>query len=242
MQIDINMELLRYQRLASLGRDLEGFMHNTAGPLNIIMGYVQILQNKYPDEKGLERIRVAGVEINNELQELSSYLEEVQYEPFTDIDINKLILNKLELFRSNSEFKHNIESAAELDENLPLVRGAYGDIVICLDVLLVNAILAVQEEMIMKIVIHTDIVQVNDRNYVRICVRDTGIGLKEELLKKYFELGFSDWSGEELSDGVGLSLAQYIIGRIGGLITLENSDGVGAIARIFLPLKEQNEV
>jgi len=242
MQIDINMELLRYQRLASLGRDLEGFVHNAAGPLNIIMGYVQILQSKYPEEKGLEKIGAAGAEINNELQELSSYLEEVQYEPFTDIDINKLILNKLELLRSNSEFKHNIESAVELDENLPLVRGVYGDIVICLDVLLINAVLAIQEEMIKKIVVHADVVQINERNYVRICVRDTGIGLKEELRKKYFELGFSDWSGDDESDGVGLALAQYTMGRIGGLITLENSDGIGAIARMFLPLKEQNEV
>lgn len=242
MQIDLNMELLRYQRLASLGRDLEGFVHNAAGPLNIIMGYVQILQNKYPEEKGLEKVWAAGVEINNELQELSSYLEKVEYEPFTDININKLILNKLELLRSNGEYKHNIESAAELSENLPLVRGAYGDIVICLDVLLVNAILAVQEEMVKKIVIRSDKVQVNNRSYVRICVRDTGIGLKVDLKNKYFELGFSDWSGEEASAGLGLTLAQYIMGRIGGMITLENSDGIGAIARIFLPIKEQDEI
>ena len=242
MQIDINMELLRYQQLASLGRDLEGFVHNAAGPLNIIMGYVQILQNKYPDESGLTKVWEAANEINNELQELSSYQEQVQYEPITNLDINKLILNKLELLRSNAEFKHNIESVAELDENLPLVRGIYGDIVICLDVLLNNAILAVQEEMIKKIVVHTDVVVVNDRNYVRICVRDTGIGLKEELRKNYFELGFIDWPEDEESSGVGLALSQYIIGRIGGLITLENSDGIGAIGRIFLPLKEKDEV
>jgi len=96
--------------------------------------------------------------------------------------------------------------------------------------------------MIKKIVIRSDKVIANDWNYVRICVRDTGIGLKEELQKKYFELGFSDWSGEDESDGVGLALAQYTMGRIGGLITLENSDGIGAIARMFSPLKEQDEV
>ncbi|MDP8220916.1 MAG: ATP-binding protein [Candidatus Stygibacter frigidus] len=242
MQIDINMELLRYQRLASLGRDLEGFVHNTAGPLNIIMGYGQILQNKYPDETGFAKMWAAVEEINGEMQELSSYLEKVQYEPFTDININKLILNKLELLRSNSEFKHNIESAVELEENLPLVRGSYGDIVICLDVLLNNAILAVQEEMVKKILVHTDVVVVNDRNYVRICVRDTGLGLKEELREKYFKLGYSDWSEDEESKGVGLSLAQYIIGRIGGMLTLENSDGIGAIGRIFIPLRENDEV
>ena len=242
MKTDMNMELLRYQRLASLGRDLGGFIHNAAGSLNIILGYVQILQSKYPDETGLDKIWSSGTELNESLQELSGYLEEVQYELIRDIDINEMIQHKLELLRSNSEFKHNIESLAELGDNLPKVRGVYGDIVICLDVILNNAIEAVQEAAIKKIIIKSELESNERGEFVKITIRDTGDGIEEELTSKYFELGYSGWEDGGEMRGLGLTLASYIMGRTGGRISLENSCGCGSEAIIYLSAGQGNAV
>ncbi|MCF7913493.1 MAG: hypothetical protein K9M99_13285 [Candidatus Cloacimonetes bacterium] len=238
MKADIGMEILRYQRLASLGRDLEGFVHNAAGPLNIILGYIQILQSKYPEESGLGKIWTAGMELNEGLQELSSYLESVQYESVQAIDINKMILHKLELLRANGEFKHNIVSLAELSDGLPQVRGVYGDIAICLDVILNNAIEAVQDEAIKKIIIRSELESSEGEDYIKITVRDTGAGIDEGLMSRYFELGYSGWEAGESERGVGLALAAYILERAGGMIRLTNSCGCGSEAIIYLRIRQ----
>jgi signal transduction histidine kinase len=242
MKADINMELLRFQRLASLGRDLEGFVHNAAGPLNIILGYVQILQGKYPEETGMDKIWAAGTELNEGLLELSGYLEEVQYEMIHDIDINEMIHHKLELLRSNSEYKHNIESVEELADDLPKVRGVYGDVVICLDVILTNAIEAVEEAAIKKIIIRSELESNESGEFVKITIRDTGDGIEEALRSKYFELGYCGWEAGGEERGVGLTLASYIMGRTGGKISLENSCGCGSEAIMYLPTGQSNAV
>ncbi len=236
--IDINLEILRYQRLSSLGRDLEGFAHNAAGPLNIILGYIQILQSKYPEEKGFEKIWNAGLELDRELKDLGKHLEAAETELFREIDINALIFRQLELLRANNYFKHNIESVAELEEGLPLVKAVYGDIVICLDVILNNAIDAVHESDIKKIIVRSGVEKTEKGEMLKITVRDTGEGIEEEKLGKYFELGYSGWHTYEGKSGVGLALAEYIMGRIGGKLSIENSCGCGAEASLYIPLKE----
>ena len=240
--IDINLEILRYQRLSSLGRDLEGFVHNAAGPLNIVLGYLQVLRSKYPQEAGFEKMWNAGLELDRELKDLGSHLEAAETEILQDIDINAMILRQLELLRANNYFKHNIESVAELSEKLPQVRAIYGDIVICLDVILNNAIAAVRESDIKKIVVRSDLEHTEKGDMLKITVRDTGEGIEESKLDKYFELGYSGWHSHEPKGGLGLALAEYIMGKIGGKLGLENSCGCGAEASLLIPLRAINGI
>jgi signal transduction histidine kinase len=240
--IDINMEIIRYQRLASLGRDLEGFVHNAAGPMNIILGYVQVLRAKYSEEKSLEKVWEAGMELDRSLKDLMAHLENSQQILDAPVNINEMILRHIELLRANNFFKHNVEAVTDLTENLPVVWGKYGDIMICLDVILNNAINAVIDSSVKKIVVKTDLVTQNEQKKVKITVRDTGEGFEDEKSKRYFELGYSGWSNSRKSNGVGLCLAKYIMDQTGGGIKLKDSCGCGAEAVLLLPLRDKDAV
>lgn len=237
--LDIQLELMRYQRFASLGRDLEGVIHNAAGPLNIIMGYAQVLRSKYPEEKGFNKIWEAAIELDDGLKELTSHLESSELGLESEIDVNSMILRVLELMRANNYYKHNIEAVAELAEDIPLIRGVYGDIMICLDAILTNAIEAVRSSSIKKIVISSQKEMMEGRDWIKIRIRDTGEGFDEEKSKDYFELGYSGWGEGSEHHGVGLTLARYIINQSGGKIELAESCGCGAEAVLYIPIRDK---
>ena len=82
-------------------------------------------------------------------------------------------------------------------------------------------------------------VEVSVRNYemfVRIDVRDTGIGMKEEETAKIFTRFYrsSAVSGES-GAGIGLYLAREILSREGGYIKVDSRLGQGSLFSVFLP-------
>jgi PAS domain S-box-containing protein len=70
--------------------------------------------------------------------------------------------------------------------------------------------------------------------YVRITVRDTGVGMDAEVRQRIFDPFFST---RELgqSTGLGLSAAHGIVANHQGFITVESEAGKGATFRVFLP-------
>lgn len=238
MMSELELEFIRYQRLAGLGRDLGGFVHNAAGPLNIIMGYLQVLQAKYPNEMSVNKIWQAGLEIDELLKELGSHVENIEKILVQDIDVKKLIMRQLELLRANNYFKHNVELVEEYSEQEIWWHGIYGDIVLMLDVVFNNAIEAVYNSDIKKIYLETALISSLHGDSFRLLVRDTGNGIEERLKNEYFQPGTSYWKKTlNKCSGMGLALAKYLCDHYQGAIILQNSDGIGAETIIELPLR-----
>ncbi len=80
----------------------------------------------------------------------------------------------------------------------------------------------------------------NRDGYVQLSVKDTGIGIKKESMKKLFD-AFSRVHGENGSDVEGTGLGLYISNKIAGLLTgqirVESEFGRGSEFAITLPLK-----
>lgn len=78
----------------------------------------------------------------------------------------------------------------------------------------------------------------NDREGVRLFVRDTGIGIKPEDQQKIFEpfqhLRPAGLEGEK-SSGLGLTLVKRIVEAHGGKIEIESREGQGAMFTLVLP-------
>lgn len=234
----LELEILRNQRMAILGRDLGGFVHNAAGPLNVILGYIQVLRAKYPDEKGVGKIWDSGIELDKLLKELGSHVESLDTVCADKVNVNKLISRQMELLRANNYFKHNIEANEDLCESNPSHVIDYGDLVMLIDALLNNAIQAVYESDIKKIFVSTELIESDNGMKLEIIVRDTGNGVNPDIIEKCFEPGFSGWNntlGEV--HGMGLTLAKYICERNKGKILVRNSDGIGAEAVIEFSVK-----
>ncbi len=72
-------------------------------------------------------------------------------------------------------------------------------------------------------------------DYVRITVRDTGIGMDEQTLARAIEPFFST-KGLGKGTGLGLSMVHGLAAQLGGVLNLTSSPGEGTAAEIWLPL------
>ena len=69
-------------------------------------------------------------------------------------------------------------------------------------------------------------------NYVRISVRDSGIGMSKELLPRIFDPFFTT---KAKGHGLGLATCYSIINRHGGCIDVESEQGRGSTFHVYLP-------
>jgi PAS domain S-box-containing protein len=99
--------------------------------------------------------------------------------------------------------------------------------------LLINAAHAIPEDATepQEITVSTS---TDPRGRVVIEVRDTGVGMTDEVLQHIFEPFFTTKPGG-LGTGLGLSICQSIVTTLGGEITVESAPGRGTSFRVFLP-------
>ncbi len=76
--------------------------------------------------------------------------------------------------------------------------------------------------------------------HVRISIKDQGAGIPEEDLSKIFDPYFSTKEmGVDKGIGLGLSICHSIVGKHGGLLTVESEPGMGTTLFIYLPASEK---
>jgi two-component system sensor histidine kinase HydH len=73
-----------------------------------------------------------------------------------------------------------------------------------------------------------------DSESARISVRDSGIGIPDNLLPRIFDLYFTTKSG---GTGVGLAIAHQIVSAHGGTINVTSAPGKGSEFTISLPVR-----
>lgn len=84
---------------------------------------------------------------------------------------------------------------------------------------------------------------VPEHNHVKVCVQDTGHGIKEEDLEKLFQKfqQLGDPQQQVSGTGLGLAICKEIIGRHGGKIWAESEEGKGACFIFLLPITERRK-
>ena len=83
-------------------------------------------------------------------------------------------------------------------------------------------------------------VKEENRNFVSLAVRDTGIGISQEDLPRIFERFYrSDPSRSQAGAGLGLSLARAVVRAHGGEIYVSSAPGKGSMFAVILPKTEQ---
>ncbi len=69
-------------------------------------------------------------------------------------------------------------------------------------------------------------------NYVRICIRDTGIGIPRQHLARVFDPFFTT---KQKGSGLGLTIAYSVVQKHRGHIEISSEPGAGTQVRIYLP-------
>jgi len=70
--------------------------------------------------------------------------------------------------------------------------------------------------------------------YLRLMIRDTGVGMPPEVMARIFEPFFTT-KGSGQGTGLGLAVVYGIINRHGGTITVAGTPGQGTTFTIYLP-------
>jgi len=118
-------ELIRTEKLASIGRFAAGVAHEVGNPLGAILGYTSILEKDGidPEESKdyLKRIEKEIERINRIVRELLDFSRPSKFE-IQDLDINKVIENTISLISYQKNFK-NIQTRLDLQPSLPMIKG-----------------------------------------------------------------------------------------------------------------------
>jgi signal transduction histidine kinase len=118
-------ELIRTEKLASIGRFAAGVAHEVGNPLGAILGYTSILQKEGMDrvesKDYLNRIEKEIERINRIVHELLDFARPSKFE-IKDLETNKVIESTLSLLSYQKNFK-NIETQLDMQSDLPLIKG-----------------------------------------------------------------------------------------------------------------------
>jgi two-component system NtrC family sensor kinase len=118
-------ELIRTEKLATIGRFAAGVAHEVGNPLGAILGYTGILKKGRIDSEEttdyLKRIEDEIERINKIVRELLDFARPSKLE-IREVEINKIVENTLSLLSYQKDFK-NIVTRLDRQPDLPLING-----------------------------------------------------------------------------------------------------------------------
>jgi signal transduction histidine kinase len=124
----------------------------------------------------------------------------------------------------------NVQVSTEFPEDLPEVYVDSAQINQVLINLVVNAYQAMLEGG--KLVIKAEVIG----DEVRLAIKDNGIGISPENMKKLFEPLFTT---KPRGIGLGLAVSKTLLETNGGSIEVESEEGAGSTFKVNLPNKER---
>ena len=205
---------------------LANMSHEIRTPLNAIVGFSSLLAET--DEAELRHVYMSLVQENNEL--LLNLISDI-------LDISKIEAGMIDLVMGRVDvpqlcreviatFSHKKrDSAVELrfDENSPqiVIDADKNRIVQVLSNFLTNALKFTTKGSI------TLSYSLEDESQVRFCVTDTGKGIPDEQKHEIFNR-FVKLDSFVQGAGLGLSICQSLVNRMGGKIGVESREGEGS--------------
>jgi len=228
-------QIMKSERLATLGQLAAGVAHEINNPLGAILMYSHLSMEEVgtddPCHKNLEKVAAEATRCKNIVRGLLDFAR--QSEPnVEEADANEILGRTLSVIQNQALFQ-NIKITTTLCASLPKAMMDCGQIQQVFTNIILNAAEAIEEQG--EINITTRIVE--DGKFIEIEFADTGHGISRENLEKIFDPFFTT---KEVGHGTGLGLAvSYgIIARHKGSIEVNSSPGKGTTFIVRLPLKE----
>ena len=247
----------RSQKMDAIGQLTGGIAHDFNNILAIILGNIEILKSKIPDDdKLLERIETinkAGLRAADLTKQLLSFSRS-QAAQLTVTNINQAI-GEMDSLIARS-LTPEVEVEYHFADKLWLTEIDSGDFKDTLLNLCINAhdAMAGHGHLIIE-TRNTTLeaeycVQNTDSTpgqYVELSVSDNGEGISAELQERIFEPFFTT-KDQGKGTGLGLAMVYGFIKRSGGCIKVYSDPGIGTTFRLYLPrahgeepLNEQND-
>jgi len=228
--------LVRSEKLASVGRLAAGLCHEIGNPLQILSGYVELLQESPHGDSSaviLGKMEQEVKRIDDILRNLLTFARPVK-EDMRSCDLNALVMEAGAFLEVRKGFRE-IRFQTELDPKLALIRTAPEKLRQVLVNLIFNAADAMPEAG-GEIVLRTRMAD----GHAEIEVRDTGHGIPEENLSKVLDPFFTTKEPGK-GTGLGLPVCLSLIESLGGTLEIDSKEGSGTMVKVRLPADEDQE-
>ena len=247
-------QLFQAKKMESIGLLAGGIAHDFNNILTIINGFAEIIMMEMdPSDKHHEDLEnlMKGVKRAEDLiHQLLAFSRKQMIAPKV-ININKIVTEFFSML--NRLISEDIQLEMELKDNISYIKADPIQIQQILVNLVVNADRAIKnqkkKDKPKKIQIITDEEildnEFTDRypgsrpgKFIVISVRDTGIGMDEDIKQHIFEPFFSTNKAEK-GTGLGLSTVYGIVKQNEGNIYVESEPGEGSLFQIYWPATEE---
>lgn len=238
----VEQQRVLQERLASIGRLAAGVAHEINTPLASIIANLTVLAEELaqlgvvPDQhhfdqaqEALGDARQAAERVRVIVRDLKSFSRS-DSESIGPVDVRRVVEATINMVWN--EIRHRARLVKDF-RPAPSVRAndaRLGQVVLNL---LLNAAQAIPEGNAAENEIR--IVTGVEGNRVLLEIRDTGAGIREEILGRVFEPFFTT-KPIGVGTGLGLSITHGIVTSLGGSITVESEPGKGTTFRVLLPL------
>ncbi len=229
---EMQTELIRSEKLASLGELVAGIAHEINNPLTGILMYTSMVAQdpRVPPEllADLDIVIQETHRCGHIVRDLLNFSRESLPTKAPE-KLHRVLDASLALVEHQSYF-HNIHICRLYDDQVPQIPMDAAQMQQVFLNLLVNASQAMPAGGDLTIATGVD----RATETVFVIFRDTGCGIPPENIKKIFDPFFST-KGHE-GTGLGLSVSYGIIENHGGQIEVESEPGVGTAFTVRLPL------
>lgn len=238
----MEQELLRAEKLESVGILAGGIAHDFNNILTAILGNITLARKYATDNRIIEKLTKmerASLQAKDLTEQLLTFSK-------GGAPIKKAT-SIAELIKDSASFAlrgSNVRCHFYIADDLWPVEVDEGQISQVINNMIINADQAMPEGGIIQV--HAENVTVSGDQgipqqpgrYVRISLTDGGIGIPEKYLSKIFDPYFTT---KQKGSGLGLATSYSIVKRHNGYIDVESQAGVGTTFHIWLPVSREKE-
>lgn len=236
-------ELVRSERLASMGQIAAGVAHEINNPLGIVLGFTQELlvarNESDPDTEALKVIEQETERCAKVVKDLLNLARtgEPKRKP---LDLRSLLDKTLKLFTIHLR---NAEISVEANYNeVPLVLGDEQQLQQVFMNVIINSIHAMDGGGKLSISLSSSVAKEGGElfRWVATRIEDTGCGISAEELKHIFDPFFTTKKGK--GSGLGLFIVHRLVDAHGGKVNIDSASGRGTVCTITLPAADRKEI
>jgi signal transduction histidine kinase len=245
-------DVIRAEKLATVGRLTSGIAHEIGNPIGIVLGYLDLLKQSdlTPEERSdfIARSEKEITRINHIIRQLLDMSRSSVGESKA-MSIHQLLQDLIVVLGYQPAadaivFKSNLDATDDIVFADPdRLRQVFLNI-------LLNAVDAVSGDTCTDARINVitecttdggDLTSPSDGGFIKVIIEDSGPGIHPSNLPHVFDPFFTTKPPGK-GTGLGLSVSFMIVEKLGGHITVSTSQEMGAVFQVVLPLAEPADV
>lgn len=243
-QKQMQEQLYRADRLASLGTMAAGVAHEINNPLSFIISNLEVIlwdlkHETEPDlddvSDAIKRAKKGAERVERTVRDLTNFSHGGLDDSVEPVDVRRMLDLAVQMVEKTIQHKGGrlIKDYA----NTPPVLANEARLNQVFVNLLLNAAQALPERAhetnLVEISTHVDA-----QKRVIVCIRDTGSGIPDKIRDRIFDPFFTTKPVDQ-GTGIGLAICHEIVQAIGGEISLESEVGHGTTFEVALPTQAQ---